>query len=108
MHVASYKSSKIWKISIVVFFQLFSSEFFCSQHLISFLSQHFKFSQHLFFSQLNAIMKQEHCHENVSNSWNSHLDIHKRARISFIFDISLNFEVRLVSDNNEEENLEYL
>ena len=75
---------------------------------MSFLSQHFKFSQHLFFSQSNAIMEQEHCHENVPNSRSSHLDIHKRARISSISDIFLGFEAGLVSDNDEEENLEYL
>ena len=75
---------------------------------MSFLSQHSEFSQHLFFSQSDAIMKQEHCHENVSNSWNSHLNIHKKVRISFISDIFSDFETELVSDNNEEENLKYL
>ena len=73
-----------------------------------FLSQYFKFSQHFFSSQSDAIMKQECYHENVSNSQNSHLDIHKKARISFIFNIFSNFETELVSDNNEKENLEYL
>jgi len=75
---------------------------------MSFLSQHFKFSQHLSSPQSDAIMKQEHCCENVSNSQSSHLDIHKRARISSIFNISLDFEAGLVSGNDEEENLEYL
>ena len=108
MRVTSYKSSKIQKTSIVVSSQLFSSEFFCSQHSMSFLSQHSKFSQHLFFSQSDAIMEQERCRENVPNSQNSHLDIHKRARISSISDISPGFEAGLVSDNDGEENLEYL
>ncbi len=75
---------------------------------MSFLSQHSEFSQHLFSSQSDAIMKQEHYHENMSNSQNSHLNIHKKARISFISDIFSDFEAELVSDNNEEENLEYL
>ena len=108
MHVALYKSFKIQKISTVVSFQLFSSEFFCFQHSMSFLSQYSEFSQHFFFSQLDAIMKQEHCHENVSNSQSFHLDIHKKARIFFIFNISSDFEAELVSDNNEEKNLKYL
>ena len=53
-------------------------------------------------------MKWECCSENVSNSQNSHSNIHKRDRISFISDIFLNFEAESVSDNNEEENSEYL
>ena len=73
-----------------------------------FLFQHSEFSQHLFFSQSDAIMKQECCHENVSNSQSSHLNIHKKIRISFISDIFSDFEVKLISDNNEEENLKYL
>src|SRR5438552_8823416 len=106
MRVASYKSSKIQKTPTVVSSQLLSSEFLCSQHSMSFLSQHSEFSQHLLFSQSDAIMEQEHCRENVSNSRSSHLDIYKRARISFISDIFPGFEAELVSDNNEEENLE--
>src|SRR5947207_3507306 len=108
MCVASYKSSKIQKTSTVVSFQLLSSEFLCSQHSMSFLSQHFEFSQHLFFSQSDAIMEQEHCCENVPNSRSSHLDIHKRARISSISNIFPGFEAGLVSGNNGEENLGYL
>ena len=73
-----------------------------------FLSQHSEFSQHFFFSQSDTIMKQECCHKNMSSSQSSHLDIYKRAKISFISNISLNFETELVSDNNEEKNLKYL
>jgi hypothetical protein len=61
-----------------------------------------------FLSQSDAIMKQKCYHENASNLWSSHLDNYKRARISFVSNISLDFEAGLVSDNNEEENLEYL
>ena len=42
------------------------------------------------------------------NSWSFYLDIYKRARISFIFNISPDFEAGLVLDNNKEEDLEYL
>ena len=73
-----------------------------------FLFQHFEFSQHFFFSQSDVIMKQECYCENMLNSQNSYLDIYKRARIFFIFNIFSDFEAELVSDNNEEENLEYL
>ena len=75
---------------------------------MSFLSQHSEFSQHLSSPQLNAIMEQERCRENVPNSRSSHLDIHKRARIFSASDIFPGFEAGLVSGNDGEEDLGYL
>ena len=75
---------------------------------MSSLSQHSEFSQHLSSPQSDAIMEQERCRENVPNSRSSHLDIHKRARISSTSDISPGFEAGLVSGNGGEEDLGYL